>query len=72
MYDHAHPAALGARDVIAAWLICFAVAIAVFVQPGFFAEPARKSQTALKTLTPTAPRAELCAVRSRQIGEKHG
>ena len=35
MYDHAHPASLGTRDVIAAWLVCLAVAVAVFVYPGF-------------------------------------
>ena len=35
MYDYLPPASLGMRDVIAAWLVCLAVAAAVFVYPGF-------------------------------------
>ena len=42
MYDHLPPASLGMRDVVAAWLVCLAVAAAVFVHPGFSAGPARE------------------------------
>ena len=72
MYDHAYPAPVSVRDVIAAWLVCLAVAGAVFVYPGLLAEPAQDAQTALGNTAPAGSRAELCAVHSRQIGEAHG
>ena len=72
MYDHAHPALLGARDVVAAWLVCIAVAGAIFVYPGFVADPERKAQAALGNTAPDDSRAALCAIRNRQVGEKHG
>jgi hypothetical protein len=31
MYDHPDPASLGRRDVIAAWLVCLALAVPGFV-----------------------------------------
>ena len=67
MYDHAPPASLGMRDVVAAWLVCLAVAGTVFVYPGFTAEPARKAQTALADIAPAAPRTELCALGNTQV-----
>lgn len=68
MYDHAHPASLGARDVIAAWLVCLAVAVAAFAYPGFVTDPARKVQSALGS----AALAGSCTVRDSRIEEKRG
>lgn len=72
MYDQAHPAVLGARDVIAAWLVCFAVAAAAFAYPGFFAAPATTAQAASEYTVPAGAGAGLCLLPNRQIGEKHG
>ena len=72
MYDHAHPAMLGARDVIAAWLVCLAVATAVFGYRDFFADPERTVHAVLENTVPAGARAELCVARDRPIGEKHG
>jgi hypothetical protein len=72
MYDHAHPASLGARDVVAAWLVCLAVAGAVFAYPGLVADPAQKAQAALGNTASTGSQAELCAARNRPSGEQRG
>ena len=72
MYDHAHPASLGTRDVIAAWLVCLAIVMAVFVYPGFSPEPAREAQAASRNAAPAVSQTELCAVRNRRVAEPHG
>ena len=72
MYDNAHPASLGARDVIAAWLVCLAVVVAVFAYPGFFPEPARHAHAALKTGAPAVSTTELCAARNEPVTEPRG
>jgi len=72
MYDVTHPVLLGTRDVIAAWLVCLAIGVAVFVFPGPFPEPAREAQAALKSAAPSVSRTELCAVHSRQIAAPRG
>lgn len=72
MYDHAHADLLGTRDVIAAWLVCLAVAVAVFVFPGLFPEPAREAQAVLRNAAPSLSRTELCAVHGRQIAAPRG
>jgi hypothetical protein len=70
MYDYSAPAALGMRDVVAAWLVCLAVAAAVFVYPGFSPEP--EARTAFVLAVSTGSRTELCAIRGRQIAEPRG
>jgi hypothetical protein len=72
MYDYAHPEPLGTRDVIAAWLVCFAIAGAVFAYPGCFADPAREAQAALGNTVSAGSRAELCAIGNRQFGKPQG
>ena len=70
MYDHLPPASLGMRDVVAAWLVCLAVAAAVFVHPGFSAGP--EARTAVVIAASTSSPTELCAIRGKQIAEPRG
>jgi hypothetical protein len=70
MYDYLPPASLGMRDVLAAWLVCLAVAVAVFAYPGF--SPGPETRTASPVSTSDGLRIELCAVRSKQIIEPQG
>jgi hypothetical protein len=70
MYDHLPPASLGMRDVVAAWLVCLAVAAAVFVHPGFSAGP--DARTAVVIAASTSSPTELCLIRAKQIAEPHG
>ena len=70
MHDYLPPASLGMRDVVAAWLVCLAVAAAVFVHPGFSAGP--EARTANVIAASTGSRSEPCAVRGRQIAEPRG
>ena len=70
MYDHLPPASLSMRDVVAAWLVCLAIAAAVFVFPGAF--PKSEARTASAIAASTESRSELCAVRGQQIAEPHG
>jgi hypothetical protein len=72
MYDYTHPASLGTRDVIASWLVCLTVVMAVFVYPGLFPEPAREAQAAFRNAAPPVSRVELCAVDHRPITTPHG
>jgi hypothetical protein len=72
MYDHADPAPLGLRDVIAAWLVCVAFAMAAFVHPGFIAEPASQAQAASGNAAPAGSRGELCSFRERQEAAQRG
>ena len=70
MYDHLPPASLGMRDVVAAWLVCLAVAATVFVYPGFSAGP--DTRTAVAIAVSIGSRSELCAVQGKQIAEPRG
>ena len=70
MYDYSAPASLGMRDVLAAWLVCLAVAAAVFVYPGF--SPGPEARTAIVLAASTGSRTELCAIRGKQIAEPRG
>jgi len=72
MYDYARPASLGSRDVIAAWLVCLAVVMAVFVYPGFSPEPAREAQAASRNAAPAVSRTALCASRNEPTAAPHG
>jgi len=72
MYDYARPASLGTRDVIAAWLVCLAVVMAVFVYPGFSPEPVRKAQAASRNAAPAVSQTELCASRNESAAAPHG
>jgi hypothetical protein len=72
MYDYAHAASLGTRDVIAAWLVCLAIVVAAFVYPGFSPEPAREAQAALRSAAPAVSRTALCAIRNKQIMAPRG
>jgi hypothetical protein len=72
MYDYAHPASLGTRDVIAAWLVCLVVVMAVFVGPGLFPEPAREAQAASRSAASSISRTELCAVSNRPVAAPRG
>jgi hypothetical protein len=72
MYDHAHPASLGTRDIVAAWLVCLAVIVAVFVFPGLFPEPARQAQAALRTAAYSGSKIESCAVHNKQAAALRG
>jgi hypothetical protein len=70
MHDYLPPASLGMRDVLAAWLVCLAVAAAVFVYPGF--SPGPEARTAIVLAASTGSRTELCAIRGKQIAEPRG
>jgi len=72
MYDYVHPASLGARDVIAAWLVCLAIVVGVFAYPGFFPEPARHAHAALKKGGPAVSPTEMCAARSEPLAGPRG
>jgi len=72
MYDHLHPASLGMRDVIAAWLVCFAVVGAVFVCPGLFPGPAREAQAASRNAAPPISHADLRAGGNTRIAAPRG
>lgn len=72
MYDYARPASLGTRDVIAAWLVCLAIVMAVFVYPGFSPEPVRKAQAASRNAAPTVSQTELCASCNELAAAPHG
>ena len=72
MYDYARPASLDTRDVVAAWLVCLAVVMAVFVYPGFSPESVREARATSRNATPTVSRTELCASRSEPVAAPHG
>jgi hypothetical protein len=72
MYDYARPASLGPRDVIAAWLVCLTIMMAVFVYPGFSPEPAREAQAASRNAAPAVSPTELCASRIEPAAAPHG
>jgi hypothetical protein len=72
MYDYTRPASLGTRDVIAAWLVCLAIVMAVFVYPGFSPEPARGAQAVSRNAAPAVSRTTLCASRNEPAAARHG
>jgi hypothetical protein len=72
MYDYARPASLGPRDVIAAWLVCLAVVITVFVYPGFSPEPAQGAQAESRNAAPAVSQTALCASRNEPAATPHG
>lgn len=62
MYDQPHAYSIGARDVVAAWLLCLAIAGALFIyRPVDVAMP--ESAVAAQTLPRTAaPPTEICGI----------
>jgi hypothetical protein len=66
MYDYPHGYSIGARDVIAAWLLCLAIAGALFIYPPVAAGSA--DPIAHARAVPRAMPAAICAV-SRSLAE---
>jgi len=65
MHDDPYSCPIGARDVIAAWLLCLAIAGALFIYPPVaagMADPAAQAHTVPRTMPPP-PSAAICAVR---------
>ena len=72
MYLHPRSAPVDIRDVIAAWLVCFAVAVAVLFHPGFSRQPPRQAQPVSRNAAQTVSATEFCSVRAARIVEMRG
>ncbi|MGE0258705.1 MAG: hypothetical protein AB7T18_08110 [Alphaproteobacteria bacterium] len=72
MYLHPRLSPLDIRDVIAAWLVCFAVAVAVLAYPGFSRQAPQQAQPASRNAAQTVPATEFCSVRAGGIVETRG
>jgi hypothetical protein len=71
---HPYADSIGIRDVIAAWLVCLAVAGALFIYPlvsAGMADPAVEARAVPRTM-PAAPPAEICAVGKSPVGIPRG
>ena len=74
MFYTPHACSIGFRDVIAAWLVCLAVAVtgiagaAVVAAPD---DPAAEAR-ALPHAPPATPRAAICAVRNPRVETPRG
>jgi hypothetical protein len=72
VYIHPRSSPVDIRDVIAAWLVCLAVAVAVLAYPGFFPQSAREAQADSRKADQTVSRTELCSVRATHIAAPRG
>jgi hypothetical protein len=72
MDDYSYRASLGVRDAIAAWLVCLAVAMAVFIYPDFSLESARRTQAEPRHAAMADRAAELCALGRDPIAATPG
>ncbi len=70
MYDHPHADPIGPRDVIAAWLLCLAMAGVFLIHPPAAAGTAYPAVEA--HALPAAPPAEICAVGKSPVAIPRG
>jgi hypothetical protein len=72
MYDHLNAYSVGPCDVVAAWLVCLAVAGSLFIYPLVAAgavAPAAEARAVPHTM-PATPPPEICAVGQTPAGTR--